>query len=110
MALRTPGWSSLSLHLQSGGHGSMCRQGTQLYSWSRKWDSSSLLAQNVSTQVSTKNARNLLHELVFACSHLLTRQPQISYAILTEADWCAVRTAARCEAALLRAVGTWARA
>ena len=36
MALRTPGWSSLSLHLQSGGHGSMCRQGTQLYSWNRK--------------------------------------------------------------------------
>ena len=85
----------------------MCRQGTQLYSWSHEMGRFEFLsAQNVSTQVSTKNARNLLHELVFACSHPLTRQPQISFAILTDADCCAVRTAARWEAALLPAVGT----
>ena len=40
--------------------------------------------------------RHLLHELVFACSQFLPRQPQISFTILTQADWCAVRTEARC--------------
>ena len=50
--------------------------------------------------------RYLLHELVFAWSQPLPRQPQISCTILTEADWCAVRTVARCEAGLLPVVGT----
>ena len=40
--------------------------------------------------------RHFLHELVFACSQALPRQPQISFTILTQADWCAVRTVARC--------------
>ena len=50
--------------------------------------------------------RYFLDELVFACSHPLPRQPQISFTILTQADWCAVRTVARCEAGLLQVVGT----
>ena len=49
-----------------------------------------------------------LHEFVFACSdppRLL--RPQISFAILTEADWCALRTDIKCDAALLPVVGTF---
>ena len=36
----------------------------------------------------------------------LPRQPHISFAILTHADWCAIGTVARCEAGLLAVVGT----
>ena len=48
--------------------------------------------------------RCLLHELVFACSQAPPQQPQISYNILAQADWCAVRTVARCELGLLPVV------
>ena len=48
----------------------------------------------------------LLHELVFACSQPPPQQPQISYTFLTQADWCAVRTVARCELGLLLVVNT----
>ena len=45
--------------------------------------------------------RYLVHELVFACSHL-----QTSHTILTQADWCAVLAVARCEQGLLPVITT----
>ena len=50
--------------------------------------------------------RYFLQELVFACSNSLPRQPQISFTFMTQADWCAARTVARCEAGLLPVLGT----
>ena len=44
--------------------------------------------------------RYFLHELVVACSDIPQRQ-LVGFAHLTQSDWCAVRTVARCEAALL---------
>ena len=43
---------------------------------------------------------------MFACRQPPPQQPQISYTILTQADWCAVRTVARCELGLLLVVNT----
>ena len=50
--------------------------------------------------------RYLLHELVFARSQPPPQQPQISYSILSQADWCAVQKVARCELGLLPVVNT----
>ena len=48
--------------------------------------------------------RHLVNELVLACSPPPPPRPQISYTILSQADWCAVRAAARCELGLLAVV------
>ena len=48
--------------------------------------------------------RHLVHELVFACSP--PPRHQISHTILTQADWCAIRAAARCELGLFPVVKT----
>ena len=45
-----------------------------------------------------------LHELMFACSDILPR-PHVSFILLTQSEWCALRTLARCEFALLPIVG-----
>ena len=50
--------------------------------------------------------RYLLHELVLACSHPPPLRPHIIFTILTQSDWCAMRTVAKCEVALLPVAGT----
>ena len=44
---------------------------------------------------------------VFACSQPPPQQPQISCTILTQVDWCAVWTVARCELGLLQLSTLW---
>ena len=48
--------------------------------------------------------RYLLHELVFACSDIPPR-PHKSFTLLTQFDWCALRTVARWEVTLLPVAG-----
>ena len=55
------------------------------------------------TQVSFKNATSCT---TWSAPAALPRQPQTSFTILTQADWCAVRTVARCEAGFLPVAGT----
>ena len=50
--------------------------------------------------------RLLLHELVLACSPPSPPRPQISYTILSHADWCAIWAVARCELGLRLVVKT----
>ena len=49
-------------------------------------------------------SRYLLHELVFACSDILPR-PYVNFTMLNQSEWCALRTVARCELALLPVAG-----
>ena len=50
---------------------------------------------------------HLLHELVFACSNSPPRQPQNSFTILTQADWCASRIVAGTKWLSCRLAGLW---
>ena len=50
--------------------------------------------------------RQFVHELVFACSPPPSPRSQISHALLTRAEWCAIHTVARCELGLLPVIKT----
>ena len=111
LALSTPSSSLLApqrQHFQYGGMGRLCilRHGLGRAAASLVLQRGCLRgsAQNLRRRVWNSGGRtmhrhgifqerHLLHELVFACSHPLSRQPQISFAILTQADCCAVQRA-----------------
>ena len=93
-------------HPQAGQGGSLPRSSKVAAGAESSDDEFGILEDERCVDTGAFQKRYLLHELVFACTDPLPLRPQVTFTILTHADWCALTAVARCVVALLLVAGT----